>query len=55
MRFVVDLSYYEDTQLTDEEIIEREQERQAGAKADALREQERQRRMRNFHFSGGML
>jgi hypothetical protein len=55
MPLTVDLSFYEDTQLDDAEIVERERIRQAWAKRDAARERERLRRVHNFSFKGGML
>ena len=55
MHPAVDLSFYQDTQLDDAEIVEREIIRQKRAERDALRERERQRRMRNFRFKAGML
>ena len=51
----VDLSFYDDTQLADAEIIEREAVRQAWEQRDKALERERQRRMRSFTFQGGML
>jgi hypothetical protein len=51
----VDLSFYDDTQLDDAEIIEREAVRQASEQRDEALERERQRRMRSFTFKGGLL
>jgi hypothetical protein len=51
----VDRSLYIDTQLADDEIAEREVVRQAWASHDAREERMRQRRIRDFHWSGGML
>jgi hypothetical protein len=51
----VDLSFYDDTQLTDAEIYQREAVRQARQQRDEAVEREHQRRMRNFRFTGGML
>ena len=53
--FAVDPSFYVDTQLADEEIVEREAVRQAQAARDAIGERERLRRMFAFHWRGGML
>jgi hypothetical protein len=55
MQLAVDLSFYEETQLDDDEIIECERIRQAWAKRDAARERERLRKVHNFSFKGGML
>ena len=55
MQPAVDLSFYENTQLDDAEIIERERVRQAWAKHDVAQERERLRRVHNFRFKGGML
>ena len=55
MHPAVDLSFYQETQLDDAEIVEREVVRQKRAERDTLREHERQRHMRNFRFKSGML
>jgi hypothetical protein len=51
----VDRSIYENCDLTDEEILERETKLSAQKPDDAEKERARIRRAENFRFKGGML
>lgn len=53
-RVSVDLTHYEESQLTDDEIIELETVRQAWAEHHARRERERLRRMTSFRWKAGL-
>ena len=53
-RVTVDLTHYEESQLTDDEIIELETVRQAWAEHHARRKRERFRQMTSFRWKAGM-
>jgi hypothetical protein len=51
----VDRTFYVETQLSDDEIAEREVVRQAWAAVDERKKREHHRRMHEFRWHGGML
>jgi len=51
----VDRSIYEYCDLTDAEILEREERLDAERARESAKERRRMAKARNFHFRGGML